>query len=485
LKHKRKYRVVEIYFVLYLAAIIFLLPDKQEVKENEKKLYEYSILTLIPEKTVMYCNFYIDTNGVNITSIDSSNIIKYDGNIKDIDFKFEIKDIISRRKLILPGGSKYYHFYDNYQKNELVFHWEPSFSDSSSRYYLVKVIATGRYTSKGENQEKRRFETEFTLVMNNVSEQNKFVYGKEINIGNIYNNNLISSAQNRFVTSILPLDISIDALTSEVYAKAYGEWENRINVFGITSTSDMEGNPEIKYFNDPPDNNGTAELGSIEKTAFIIKGKAPGFGKTKVVVTAKFKSDKSTKQIEFYVLPIKISKPSFANVMYPEKNYEIDAKLPSSKAQKNYAFIKDKNTIIKRIEQGEIFSFKPEISQIGKVLTIERYIDDNFYDKYDIRISDYSNPIVDDISPESAYEVRIRTKCYGYYNGEKNFVRLELKGNAVVGFQPRGKIPVGDDDITFIQMFIIVPKQKDKPFNFEVKAVDIKGRESNWKSFSQ
>ncbi|MFH1051935.1 MAG: hypothetical protein V1779_13520 [bacterium] len=490
MKPRKKYRVIEIYFVLYLAAIIFLLPDKPiEDNSNDDNL---SLLqgpfTLVPVKTSLSCRFFLDTTGVNIVSLDSINTILFTGDVDDVEFDFKIEDLSLGQKQVFTGSSKYFRFVENFSKKELVFYWSPPLNDLTTRTYLIKVNATAKDKNAKSNSPELFAETQFSLVLSNISEERQeYLPGDALSLSN--QTNLYQGIPvNPYIGQPLPYmgtDATLSVSTPEVVARAYERWENKIYVFGLSSTADLAKKPEIKFFNDPVDNKGYAELGDIGKNDILVIGKTPSHGKMKVKVIAKFKSNNSTKEIDFNVTPVTIEKPSFESVMYPGKNYHIDSKLPFLGGQRTSAYIKDKGNVILKIEQGEPVEYKPDITQVGKVLTLERYIDDKFYDSYDIRINDYQDPIVYNIEQLSKEEVKVITRCYGFYNGEQNYVRLELKGNAVVSLQPRGKIPKGDDDITVIQIFKIAPKSKDKPFNFDVKAIDLRGKESPWKSFTQ
>ena len=470
-----------------MAAIIFLLPDreKQEIKKDNNNEIQ-GLFNLQPVKTSLACRFFVDSSGVNVVSFDSVNTILYSGDVYDVDFNFQIEDLTFGQKQIYTGNSKYFRFEEKPGKRELIFYWLPPLNDISSRTYLIKIKASAKYKDAKIESPELFAETQFSIVMSNISEEknvfvddNRFAYWNGQN-EDLRNNPLFGQP------IIYPTgDATLEATSTEVISRAYEKWENKIYVLGGATTSDLAKKPEIKYFNEPEDNKGTAEIGDIEKNFIEITGRTPSHGKMKVKVIAKFKYNNSIKEIDFNVTPVTIEKPRFESVMYPDKNYKIDSRLPFLKAQKTSAYLKDKGNVILKIEQGEPIDFKPDITQVGKILTLERYIDENIYDKYDIRILDYPNPIINEIQVVSESEVNIITKSYGFYNREKNLVRLDIKGNAVVSFQPRGKIPAGEDEITTIQIFKVVQKQKDKPFTFEVKAIDLRGKESPTKNFTQ
>ncbi|MFA5512498.1 MAG: hypothetical protein WC313_08605, partial [Candidatus Kapaibacterium sp.] len=82
MNHKRKKRFVEIYFILYLAALVLLIPGKRDnelADEDEKSrpgIYQIPF-SLKPEKNSLTASLRLDSNGITMISIDSVNTIYY------------------------------------------------------------------------------------------------------------------------------------------------------------------------------------------------------------------------------------------------------------------------------------------------------------------------------------------------------------------------------------------------------------------------
>ena len=483
----RKHRTVEIYFILYLAAIIFLLPDKK-IEDNTTNIVRSvsGPFSINPIKTSLTCRFIIDSLGPKIINIDSVNTIFSAGPVKDISYKFEVEDLFTKQKHTIKGESSIFKFEVNPKRKELKFIWNPKLSKNINKTYLVKVTATAKDTTNDDSEKAKEFylaQTQFSLILADVTtemaqygfDEEKFIAENPIISSNIIQNNI------ERIYSPIPGDIIIDPVTPEVEALAYKNWTNKINVFGANPSLDLSGNPNVKVNLEPVDNNGSAKLEEIGKNYIIISGKTPSHGKMKVVTEMKFKVDNKKRSVDFYVSPISISRPQFTAVMYPEKNYKIKPNLPMLRGQLTQANLKDKNNILVRSEQGEIIDFKPDVSLIGKVLTLERLIDNMVFDKYDIRIQDYPEPDIYNIQKDNNYQLTIQTRSFGYFNGDKNLVKLVIEGNGT-DRDLRGQLSM--DDIAIIQVFRVTPKDKDKPFKFEVKAVDSRGRSSMIKHFS-
>jgi hypothetical protein len=479
-----KNRRIEIYFVLYLAAIIFLLPDKGEYEkgDNEGVTVLQGPFSLQPVKTSLTCRFETDTSGQKIILLDSTNTIIITGKYEDLEFSYLVEDLITKQRQNISRNSKYFKFEENLSKGELKFIWEPYLKDNKSKTYVVKVRAKGK--EKGLDNEESTYiaETQFSVIITNISipEIDTDIDGK------VYANNLLRDNENLnygiggdYYSRIGEISLYLDEV--EVRNRAYENWENKIFIFGASAKKDLLGKPEIETELQYQESNGTAVIQEYTDNYIKIGGKTPSMGRMKVKVSMMF-STRERKEIDFSVKSVLISVPKYEKIMYPEKTYIIEPNLPFLPGQNPEAFIKDKNVILKRSPQGENISFTPELAHVGKELVLERYIDNKIYDRYYIRVEDYPDPVIYKIQEEeNRQSVQVTTRSSGYFNRRKNEAKLEVKGNAEV-FPQRGKISESDE-ITIIQYFRITPINKDISFSFQVKAVDLRGRSSETKSW--
>ncbi len=122
-RHNKK-RTVEIYFVLYLAALIFLLPDSKEKKSEINHTNHY--VSQMPfrinaEKSNLSARMILDSTGSKVLSLDSINNIYYSGDVKDVKFEFIILDNTLKQSLHLSTGElntvKYFRLIENKEKN--------------------------------------------------------------------------------------------------------------------------------------------------------------------------------------------------------------------------------------------------------------------------------------------------------------------------------------------------------------------------------
>ena len=128
-----KRRGAEIYFVLYLSALILLLPGKQEKKSSEAvdaitSLFQQSF-SLLPEKNSLLCRITTDSTGASILQLDTSNVLLLTGNVRDITFECIVEDQ-HNDEVIHVASKEGEHFsivYDS-TKKLVFFSWHPPIS---------------------------------------------------------------------------------------------------------------------------------------------------------------------------------------------------------------------------------------------------------------------------------------------------------------------------------------------------------------------
>ncbi len=494
---KLKYRkTIEIYFVLYLAALIFLLPGPGE-NHKSKKAQNFKVFqvpfSIQPEKTILNCRLMLDSNGSKIVSLDSVNSIIYFGDVEDVDFEFIIEDPVLRQRLSLrtpdDTTNQYFRFTENDETQSARFFWYPPLYERRNKTYNVIVMATARLREDnpaiaGENPGLSnriiKAQTKFSLNMTYINTNLVYNDGlNKMNYDTIYRY-FDRYRNDQSAYSLGNIEIRPDQAFLKVEAQK--RWTNFINIFGGTFDKNLQ-KPVLKAIPEFSDNGGTAEILNIEPTRIVVSGIAPSYGKLKVMLTLNSKYDKKEFSVDFTVIPLKIQEPVFDRVMYPEKTYTINPLIPMLFGQDIKAVLKDGSTTRALSPQGDKFQFTPDISDTGKILSFERFVDGNLYgQQYEIRILSYPKPVIRDIQFVGDGEVNVITQSYGTYDGKDNLVNLELEGNAVAR-ELRGKVPESTDNITHVQIFRCIPKYDGLSFAFKVKAVDARGKHSDQKSF--
>ncbi|MCX7908968.1 MAG: hypothetical protein N2560_05565 [Ignavibacteria bacterium] len=488
---KRKRRIVEIYFILYLAALVFILPEssfKPGGGNGPEVIGDFQTgFTLIPEKSALVCNVVVEPNGYRITKIDSSNVIFYTGDFEDIQFEFTVEDQSTNRSVTLRPdknySAKYFRVVEVPEKKAAVFYWRPQYLDNFNTTYLVKVVATAKSKKTFGTKYPERFTykatAQFTLLivlMNAVTGEQTIAQGNQQTPQ--FPLNILEQTQ-QIPTGFGVGKISVNASTPNVTQLAYQQWANTINATNVNLASDAK--IDLIARPEPENNGGTAQISEIKPDYLVIRGRTPGYGRLNIELVVKRKFDGQEARTSFVVVPQQIEKPIFKEFIYPGQTDTIDPRLPLIGGELK-TLIKDGNRIRASSIGGAPIYFTPELSDTGKQLTLERYIDNNLLGQvYTIYVLNFPLPKIVDVINTGNRVVEIVTQAFGVFNRERNeIVRLELEGNVAERYiDLRGKLQDFYGNPPYRrQNFQLKPKDQGKPFVFVVTAVDKYGRRS-------
>lgn len=503
---RTKRRIVEIYFILYLAALVFILPDGLEEEgegEGAAENPEFQIpFSLHPVKTTLTARMIKDSSGVKIVSIDSVNTIFYTGKARDLKFEFIVEDKSLSQKLRIfsdkRSSTKHFKIIENRQQQSASFYWTPPLNETVNKTLIVKVIATaksggddfgsgdGKFASLSNRNLKAQ--TQFSLNVNFINQG----AGIPDEIQRLISTYMSADSlmKSRELTADRALlepngDFQLEAQYSDLKTIAYQKWRNQITVYGGDLSSDLREAPKLNIINSDPDNGGSAEIEKIENNVIYIAGITPAFGETNVEIALVRKYDSREYMTSFRISPQTIEHPQYSKTMYPEVAYVIDPKMPLVHGQQTKAYLRDDSRKIRASSpEGQKFSFTPDGSDVGKTFYLERYVDNNLLEQtYPIKILDYPAPVILRVSRIDDDEARIQTRSIGKADGKKNWVaRLEFKGNA----KARDIVGLGRQDeknLIWEQVFEVKPQTSGKPFTFSVRAVDSRGGKSAWKKY--
>lgn len=493
MKKTTRRKPIEIYFVLYLAALVFLLPNGKD-KHHEGGSNNSNFVSQIPfkisaEKSNLTAKLSIDSNGMRILSLDSNNNIYYSGNVKDVKFEFVILDNVLKQSLHLspsePISTRYFRLVENKERKLVSFYWQPAAEEKFNKNYTVQVIA--RAISNSDNSVVLQDKTQFGLNIIFEGMNNEYLAAQ-------YNNNQQQMQVFNFLDSIKKTDFlqsnlnkaNFDLIPDKDYIKAlaFQKWSVGINAYNINLLKDLKQKPEIHaYLDNNPYN---AEFDTdISNNKIVISGKTPAYGKLQVRLKAIRNYDNQQQEISFIVQPLPIEQASIEKTMYPGKKYTIDPKLPLTEKETK-AYLKFQNSIRARSIQGEKFQFTPDFSDTGKIFILERYIDNQIIgEEVKIRINSFPNPEIIEILQIKPNEIKVKTRSYGYLTDESNLITFfEINGNASYR-ELFGRLEEDKDKFVHLQTFIFSPKNSDNTFKFTIKAVDKLGKKSNSRTFNQ
>ncbi|MFN3780819.1 MAG: hypothetical protein ACK4SO_01430, partial [Candidatus Kapaibacteriota bacterium] len=369
------------------------------------------------------------------------------------------------------------------EKKAAVFYWHPQYLDNFNTTYLVKVVATAKSKKYYGKQYPERFTykatTQFSLLivlMNALTGEQTLAQGNQNT--QQFPLNILNQTQ-QIPTGFGIGKISISATTPIVSQLAYQQWANTINATNVNLSADAK--IDLILRPEPENNGGTAQISEIKPDYIVIRGRTPGYGRLGVEVAVKRKYDNQEARTSFLVLPQQIEKPVFKEYLYPGQSDTIDPKLPLIGGELK-AILKDGNRIRASSTGGAPIIFTPELSDTGKQLTLERYIDSNLVGQvYTIYILNFPYPKIIDVTNTGNRVALVVTQAFGIIQQERNeIVRLELEGNVHEKYNDlRGKLQDFWGNPPYRkQYFQLKPKDPNKPFVFTVVAIDKYGRRS-------
>lgn len=482
---KTKRRHIEIYFILYLAALVLILPNGHDKKNSANDSFDSkdnNVFSISPAKTNLFAKAVKDSLGWRLVSLDSTNSVFFNGDVENIQYEFLLQDNSINQFININNQdqytSKYFRYQENKEYNSADFFWYPPRLDGINKTYTVQVTATAKL--KNSNQYYKA-KTQFGL---------NIVYVNTVNTGHVQTTDMFglfldSLKRLQMNNSVALQNGSFELVPEKEYIRTLGmqKWTNTIFAYNINLFRDLKRKPEMYFKNDPASNGGEVHM-DVAADKIILTGRAPNSGKTIVTLKVVRKSDDAVKTFSFNVAPSSLEMPSYDRVMYPGKTYVIEPKLPLV-AQEVKAYLKDGNYVRAGSNSGERFTFTPNYSDTGKTLVLERFIDKNLIgERFQIKVRAYPGPEIIEMQQESNGDIRVKTRSYGFVGAENNYViDFEIRGNASYK-EIYGKFDDDRDRLTHIQVFRIRQRNAKQPFTFSIAAVDRTGKRSGFKSFN-
>ena len=484
---------VEVYFILYLAALILILPDLHNDKKGNKDAFDETSAGFIinPVKPSLSCRLYIDSSGVRISEFDAENTIHYSGAVKNVKMLFTITDEETNNSIMLETDKDYessdFNITHNLDNNLVKFYWKPPIYERRNKNYIVNVTARANPTNLSDSLlEKTGSSTLPTIVKKAqfrlavyVNRPGNVIYLPSDNVDLVADSAKANStkADLRTNSEFYTGDMSLYTVHSPLRSIANQQWENRIIVIGLNPQKDLAELPELAV-----SGAGNAYISGITANEIKLSGTTPSSGRTNVKLKLTRKYDKREVMTDFSIIPEPLFKPDYDAEMYPDNTYTIDPKLPSLPGQDVKVVLTVDNNIILTSRQGSTFEYTPNADLIDKTVSIERYVNGKKIGQtYPIKIMPLPPPSIANFNEKSARLITFEIVSQGLYRGEKNLVTdIEIIGNAKwQEYFPN----IQSDNLkrnSNKQFFMLTPLKDDQPFRFRARAVDKRGKKSEY-----
>lgn len=425
---KKKQTKVEIYFILYLAALILLLPDNKnqnQVDIESKKM----ILSLIPEKTVLNLRLLKSDGKNSIIKFDSTNKIYFDGDYDNIDFTYTISDV-NRGETVeineLNNSKELFQIKEDLLNRYILFKWNPDFNFDFNSTYLVKLKAVVEKDGKSET-----VGTQFTLntlFLNQVTD----------NIDYAVNSLDTDFIDLNYFNSTVPLRTNLSDMDAKVSKNpiityADNDWVNYARIYNITSIDDLAGPPKV-YTEGDSLLGGTAKFESSDGNNFMFTGMSPTYDTMKVTVKIRRKADNSEFNFDFAVIPTPRTAPDIPSVMYIGETYQFNTKLENNSKVESYTIIRA-GSFEKKYSNNNI-TFTPDNNMLDANVTLTRYVENKKLDSYTLVLKKKPKPVIENLEMRDG-KIILKTKTFSLQRNqnyiEKVITTPNLKFNDILG----------------------------------------------------
>lgn len=476
---------IEIYFILYLAALMLLIPDLKHKDKTIKSEGEFleNDFRIYPEKNILTTKISFDSTGNPIIQSDSVNYIYYSGNVDNVSFEFQVVNKQLNQYITISSNDNSFNFFRYYQLPEIkaaIFVWRPPIIDRRNYVLDVKVNAIANLKDqKNGTINAIKSSTQFSLVVSYVDNQTglPFAIASLDSLGNGRKDTVFQ--QNLFGSSELLVDFQNRKLENLII----DEWENKVFVYGVNLLNDLKGKPEVWIINKPENNGGSVYIKQITANTITLGGKTPQFGNCRVRIRLSRRSDGSKIEDEFILEPLPISEPVFSQVMYPNQQYVINPNFPN--INKNFAVrLFTENRTLYSANSNSSFTITLDDGLINKSIYLERYINGNLYGRtYQISVKPYPIPIITKVQSIGTDKVRVVVNSFGIFGGKDNYIKsVDLEGNGVYK-ELVGQTITNRKELTYTQVYEISPQNDNKPFEFKIRFQDNRGAWSNWEKY--
>lgn len=468
-KDKRYRGFNEIYFVLYLTAILLLLPEGKKIYDDYL-VSDNNRVYIKAEKSMLNVRLKVEQGKSVVISADTINIIYPVGKIDSIKYDFKLNSNNISNTIYTSNqqiSSNAFRVIEN-DEGIAFFSWSPSNINTVNKNFEVFVDAEIFAFGKEMPQiSSLRFaiNTFFIDELEIASNKNEQVNNLSQNQST---NELNQTNSNTQIIVNLPLSSIVFFPENPVSALALSRWKSLVRVFGIDLTKDLKNKPKI-IANSEYD----VKIDNIDNNAIYLSGITSSLEEYKVSIEIERNQDSRIASTEFIVKPIMLQFPDYPKIMYPNYNFTFKPNLPQSSNNSFSAKLIYNDKIIANSENGSAFKFIPQFDDTNKVIKFNRYYDDKLIDSKDnIRIV---SPPIPEITKKSFSNgvLTITTKSYGKLNNDGfNIVSKLVFDNQNVKYQDLTGETQYLDNFT-IQVFRITLQDNIRSLN--VSAIDERG----------
>ncbi len=489
---RRRKVSIEIYFVLYLSAIILLLGTTPSQHSGREEELERMIRTMLAsdfrvkaEKDAMIFPIVavgarVDTAGTAMRR-DSMNVITAYGTFASVRFQFvAIEDSASGRPIPLERASLVRR-----SDRSVIFQWKPDPADRGG-VYRVTVAGFARPLPSANMSPEMRAKLEeilerngtvsdsvtFTvnvLPMDNIAAVERVVLASQN--ANRADSALGAATQPNPVTSPMAIGGAYELTPSQtdIPVPAGAPWRNQISIRGGASADQLvfsvtKGNAQI-----------------VERTSslIVLGGNAPSGPAQQITLSATRPNDGRAATVSFTVRGVPLTAANVPTTMLIGQTYRLNFSVPEIPSTRIAVEVieTDRGGDHVRIGRGEsrvVFDYTPN-ADVQRVRFV-RYLDGVAVDNSAADVKALPLPTLGRIPgiPRDADEVKITTESYGIINGQPNRCVLKIKsGNAEEPEEVNNEFDERSKRVR--QVWVVRRRSRSEEFRFRMYAIDLRG----------
>jgi hypothetical protein len=471
-------RFIDIYFVLYIAALVLVIPDQGTSKNDAAELVTSLLQTsfqLHVERPVLLCRVVRSGDSLTVLSCDSVNGIFHSGAMKNVRYDVSVEDQSYQTQYAInshtTSQSSFFTLSGSADQGGVRFGWKPPLADKRNRLFRVNVSASAtpvlpeslteeqreslRKLTGDPNDVVVKATTQFTVALVFVDGggasmaasqpvSSQIAASGDTALARRYEELLRQFEQPR--ATIAPRgEFFLQPQENVLKMIANQPFVNRIRVYGADASREVEA---IRV-------SGANAYARIEGSEIIVSGMAPQSGSVAITLGARRSTDKKDTSIVFRVVAGALDSPQIPNSMYPGVTYTFQPRLPEVSGMPAGAVLRDdRGNEVVRSTQGEAFTFIPRVEDTSRTFSFERSLNDRKIGQtYAIAIVPFPSPEIIDISMRNG-QVWVRTRAYGLAQDAKSRVRLELLNSPAIRIQERlGDWSYDEQSHSHIQVF--------------------------------
>ncbi len=482
---QRKRRRVEIYFVLYLVALVLLMPDRIDPSQAgvDTQAIVNARLEFSPDRMRLTCKLQRDSLvGMRVVSLDSLNVIRYTGTVSDLELSARIEEVETGQVLtVQPGNSPTPLFALEHQpqRNAVVFRWNPPLDQASVRTYRVTISGSGVpvRTSGANSGDYDEIPTGLRMTGST-----QFVLTTEVDDASAPTVITIAGGRDTLVLRDTTLraaptlgEFWIEPARDVVAAVSQRPWTNRLSIGGADPARDLVGLPSVRVIGE--------QIGDVQRTTdqrtILLSGRAPRTGSVTVEVRV-VRRDGQTKTASFVVAAHAMPPAKVPDVIYPGVDYVVDPRLPAIENVR--AVIRDGEREIASATES-VIRLRVAARDTGRTLTFERTVDgvrDGAPEA--IQVRNFPAPTIRSVNRGS--DSRTKVVVVQFYSGDRSVNRPRLRiidGNATDVKRLAGNLRASSSErptVSWLETFEVSQRDPARPFTFRMQAFDERGAQS-------